>query len=278
MKLFRSSTMILALGVILVTGTVAQAARTFAQNTQDGTTLKYHWSEPTNWSDDTLPVAGEEAIIPEDTVATVDTSDDTAIAGYLTIQQDTGTGGIVEIAAGKKLTLDGDDTARTSTIAAGAFLYLRGNDSFLEIKDDNHTFSGSGRIVGQHNNAEVNRASTETLTVDTNMTMSGAMQMKLSVVNNGKIIADDSRTSQDTLELFSGTFTGSGEYRAVQSFGTSDATMKFASGITATGLTGDFTLSVNSVMDVDEDVCTTGDLTFDGGKIEVAPTKTFTAG
>lgn len=188
-------------------------------------------------------------------------------------------GGKINIASGGILILTGN---HGSTSRIDGDIFLQASSAVIEIKDNDHTFSGSGEIIGQANGAEIREkfGQTRQLTLDTDLTVRGALKFKLDLVNNGLVWADDATTagSRDTLELFSGTFTGSGEWRVQRFRGVNTAILKFAAGITATGLTGDFTVRANTVLDIDDSVTTTGDLTFDGGKIEVAPSKAFTAG
>lgn len=287
MKLLKT-TLILAIGATLVAATAAQAKTTTFQQVDDtGHTGVYYWSNASNWNNG-LPAAGDQAVVPKGAVATVDTSDATCITGYLTLQAKdmSNDGGRVNIATGKKLTLDGNGSAQTSTFADGSRVRLMGASSAIEIKDDNHTFdaaSGAEGVIGESNSAEIREASGQTrqLTLnDSDTIMKGAMRIKLNLVNNGMVVADDgtSSGSRDTLEFYSGTFTGSGQFVAHRATGGSPAILKVGAGVTATAPTGPVKVFANSVIDVDEDFSTSGDLDFQGGSIDVAPSKSFTAG
>ncbi len=273
MKLFKL-TLAVAMAAFFIAGTTAQATdRTFdANGAASGS-----WNVAANWTDDVVPVAGDKAIILTGKTADVDTAND--ICGQLDIQ---GTGRVV-IKISSKLTIDGNGTALTSMIAVSAKLILETSTSVLEIKDDNHTMSGSGKIIGQDNEAVITDAASEKLTIDTDLTVQGALKITLDMENNGTVRANDgSSGSRDTLELGGGeTFTGDGDWQAYRD-GTAgtrvDAILKFASGVTATGLTGAFRVSAYSILDVDANVCTTGNLLFDGGTIDVAVGKSFKAG
>ena len=281
MKLFKL-TLAIAMGAIFMAGATAQAA-TFSQSTQDMATGKYLWSEQDNWTGGSgaggMPAAGDTAVIPETLVATV--NDTSAVAGKLDIQNVSNSGAKVEIIAGGKLTLNNNGNAElTSTIADDTSLVLTSSTSVVELDNDDHIFSGSGKIIGEHNDAEIREISGETrqLTL-TSFTMSGAMKVDLDLVNNGKVIADDgtTATSRDTLELFRGIFTGSGEWHAIRAFGANTAILQVRSGVTASAPTGAFKVSADSKAVFNESFTTTGNLTFDGGKIVVAAGKTFTA-
>ena len=145
----------------------------------------------------------------------------------------------------------------------------------LKITQNNHTLSGQGQIEGQANSARIQV--TDNLTLTSSITVRGALEIRAgsgTFQNDGVVKADDATTtgSRDQLTLFTGTFNGCGEYKV----DTSGATLQFRSGITATGLAADFTVS-NGALDVDENVTTTGDLSFTGGAISVASGKTFQA-
>ncbi len=188
--------------------------------------------------------------------------------------------GTLRIAAGATLTLDGDPCS-ASTVDGTVF--LEGSGSVLAIKDDDHAIGGSGKIIGEHNSAAIceQPGQSRTLTIDTNLTVQGCLKVKMnSFVNNGTVLANDSTTNatRDTFELYSGTPSGSGAWQAVRVYGSNDACLKFSE--SATGLTGAFTVSGSSMLfvEVEVDVCTTGDLTFTGGKILVAAGGSFKAG
>ena len=188
-------------------------------------------------------------------------------------------GGKINIASGGTLVLTGN---RGSTSRIDGDIFLQASSAVIEIKDNDHTFSGSGEIIGQANGAEIREKSGQTrqLTIGTNLTVRGALRFKLDLVNNGLVWADDATTvvSRDTLEIFSGTCGGSGEWRAQRCRGTNTAILQFRSGVTASAPTGAFTIRADSKAVINASFTTTGNLTFDGGKIVVAAGKTFTAG
>ncbi len=180
--------------------------------------------------------------------------------------------GVLNIAAGVTLTLDGDPCAESKV---DGFINLLGSGSVLAFSSNNHTVSGSGLIDGRHNSARIDIMSAITVTIGADLTVHGAMQIRAvsgTFDNDGLVEADNAATNDDTLECYSGTFAGSGEYKVA----TSGATLKFDSGISDTGLAADFTVG-GGTLDIDEEVVTTGNLTFTGGTISVAANKTFQA-
>lgn len=187
--------------------------------------------------------------------------------------------GRIYIGSGATLVLTGR-AGCTSTIDGKVILQTA--SSALEIKTCDHLFTGSGEIVGRSNSATIRQAAGQTrqLTIDRKLTVRGALKFKIDLVNNGLVWADDgiAAGSRDTIELYSGTFTGSGEWRVRRYNGTHIATLKIASGAVATALAGPIAVGGSALLDIDEDLTTSGDLDFTGGTIEVAPGKAFTAG
>lgn len=144
----------------------------------------------------------------------------------------------------------------------------------LAFTTNDHVLKGDGAIVGQDNVTRIQVSGGLTLTSD--ITIAGALQIHAGAgtfKNTGLVQADDGTANSDTLVLASGTYTGSGEWKAASA----DAFLRFGFAVTATKLTGDFTVS-RGTLDIDADVCTTGNLTFTGGKIDVAAGKSFKAG
>ena len=192
----------------------------------------------------------------------------------------------VEIARGCFLDLDrytltlGGNAATTSTI--DGTLVLSQPESKLRIKSNDHTVTGNGNIIGEHNSATIDDHPVfpGDLIIASGFTVRGALKVELDVVNNGTILADDATTqgSRDTLTLNSGAYTGSGVFEVNRWLGTNTAYLEFdATGVTATGMAADFSVS-NGTLDIGVNVCTTGDLSFTGGTINVAAGKTFKAG
>jgi hypothetical protein len=269
MKLFKL-TLAIAMAALLLNGVTARAnTTTFSQTVQeDGV---YKWSNSSNW-DNGVPTADKRAVVPSNCWCTVYASDANAAADTISVR------GILDVQAGRKLTLDNSEATPDNSFVSGT-VYLRGfqdSGAALEFKDNNHEISGGGKIIGQHNNAEIKEYSgqSRTLTIASGLTVQGALKVKVySFVNNGTVMADDgtATTTRDTLELNSGIPSGSGAWKAVRSTGSNDAVLKFR--VSATGLTGGFTISADSILDVDADVTSDGTYahsTFNGGAIDVA--------
>lgn len=176
--------------------------------------------------------------------------------------------------AGAKLTLTGRGNHTTSIV--DGCVVLAGSNSVLQIKKRDHTLSGTGFLIGQHNSALINDHPSNPggLTIASGFTIEGALKTRLNLVNNGKVLANDPTAGADRLTIDTGTITGSGTFEV----NTAGAFLQFSSGITANGLSGPFTVS-NGTLDIrDDDVKTTGDLTQTSGKIDVDDGAMFTAG
>ncbi len=276
MRLFRIA-LTIALAIFIIDGTAS--ATTFQEVTMDATSTYYPWNESDNWTAG-IPAAGIQAVIPTGLTATVDTASD--IAGYLDIQ---GTGAVV-IQAGAKLTLDGDGTARTSSIAASARIYLEGSGAELAVIDDDHTLLGYGKVVGQHDDARITVTAGETLTnylaavdpstagITGHLEMSGAG----SFTNQGIVNAD---TSGTLLVNVSGTLddSSSGQWRA----SAASSLLEFGNALddpnAALALVGDFFIThASAEIQIDEMTgytgaapffLTTGHLEMSGGTLDI---------
>ena len=175
-----------------------------------------------------------------------------------------------------KLLLDGAGTALltgggTSTI--DGLLKLKVSGATLEIASNDHALTGDGKIIGQDNAAQIEIDSGLTLTSE--LSIEGALEIHASsgtFINEGLVNADGT-FSDKIVTLFSGMFSGDGQWKASGS----GATLHFRAFITVNPLAGDFAVSAGT-LDIDESVCTTGNLTFTGGTIAVNAGKSFTAG
>lgn len=181
-------------------------------------------------------------------------------------------GGYLYIASAT-LTLTGQGNHTTSIV--DGCVVLTGSNSVLRIKKRDHTISGTGFLIGQHNSAliEGHPSNPGGLTVAAGFTIEGALKIALDLINNGKVRANDPTAGSDTLTIDSGTITGTGTFEV----NTAGASLEFdATGVTATGLAADFSVSAGA-LDIDTNVTTTGDLAFTGGKIDVQSGATFSA-
>ncbi len=278
MKCFKL-TLAIALGLCFLAGATAEAQTAWTLTTGSGVTERYisgNWNTGGNWSGG-VPGDSDVVTLPDqlnsypDYVVTMDAQPGRARS--LTISADA----TLLIATAKTLEI-GDGTDQDSTVNGTVILAVSG--SVLKMTESRN-IDGSGEIIGQHNLAEITDAASEVLTIGTNLTVRGALKVTMDMVNNGLVWANDGTTigTRDTLELFSGTPSGSGEWKAVRSMGGNDAFLLFS--VSATGLTGDFTVGhANSMLHIEDDVdvCTTGDLTFDGGAIKADPGGSFKAG
>ena len=184
--------------------------------------------------------------------------------------------GTLNIDPGVTLTLDGNGGA-TSTI--NGTVNLKADDgppdfATLALVDNDHTLTGSGSIVGANSGCEIGLGSNN-LDLDSQITISGALRItdaggatSTSFSNNGKVHAN---VASQTIEL------------AVDSLGApigdwevsaANAVLKFSVG--SVWMFGNFTVSAGT-LDVDATVDTWANLTFTGGKIDVAANRMFRA-
>ncbi len=192
----------------------------------------------------------------------------------------TGPGGLIVLGDGRLFVPDGGSLLLTGggTSLVDGLVVLEGLGARVTIRANGHTLAGTGSIIGEHNLATIDDDPVDSaeLTVAPGFTIEGALRICLDLVNNGTVRANDATMagSRDRLTLDSGRFTGSGVFDV----NTAGASLKFdATGVTATGLGADFTVS-SGTLDIDENVCTAGDLTFTSGTIDVAAGKSFKAG
>ncbi len=189
----------------------------------------------------------------------------------------TGPDGLLIFANSRLVVQDGGTLLLTGggTSLVDGLVVLEGLGSRARVRANGHTLAGTGSIIGEHNLATIDDDPVDSaeLTVAPGFTIEGALRICLDLVNNGTVRANDATTpgSRDRLTLDSGRFTGSGVFEV----NTAGAFLKFdATGVTATGLGTGFTLSAGT-LDCDANVTTTGNLSFTGGKIDVAGGVTF---
>ena len=169
------------------------------------------------------------------------------------------------IHGGGRLTLDGDDV---TTHSINGTIDLIGAGSKLRFITNSQTLSGSGLIKGQDHGAHISLSNSVTLT--SGITIEGALQIRAccgTFINGATGLVHANRSSGDkVLMLYDGTFDDAdgAEWKVSNH---ADAILRFS--VAATGLEGDFTVH-DGTLDIDASVCTTGDLSFTGGKIDVA--------
>jgi hypothetical protein len=186
---------------------------------------------------------------------------------------DVDSGVAITFNSGGVLRMDGS-SASTSTFGSNARFDLPASGAaYLRLEDNDHTFSGGLSINGVSNGSvfDTDPSGSATLTIESGVLIEGSMQLKSNLVNNGVVRASrNTGASDSTLELYSGTYTGSGTWEAKTTPG---AILRFESGVTATGLTGPFDIQDGAFLEIGADVYTTGTMTFQdtGTKIFVDP-------
>lgn len=181
--------------------------------------------------------------------------------------------GCLKIAANVTLTISGNTPHDRSTV--DGTIILDGAAATLKIIQADHTLSGQGELIGKSNTARIQV--TGNLTLTSSITIDGSLEIRAGsgeFVNNGLVLANHATANDDHLVVYSGTFKGSGAYQV----DTSGATLRFDTGITVdTGFACDFNV-VGGTLDIEQDVQTSGDLSFSGGTIRVAAGKSFISG
>lgn len=291
MKVHVLLTIVALTGLYILDGPIAQAATRTSLQTGN-------WNDTDNWSDNTVPVAGDTAIIARDHTITVD---DASRAAASVIVQD---GGTLDFNTGAAATLTIDDTTTagfglkiephgevTLTEGSNGSTLILGNDgvrhviegvlrlpddgSVLQISTDTATstvIAGSGAIVGEDDAAAI-RIKTA-LTVKMETTIEGQLRIEdISgadgvFVNNGLVDANVSGTiTLDDLKI-----RGSGLFRISHASGE----IEFEPDVAATQLGADFHI-YNGTLDVQESVITGGHLHWVDGSIVPASGKVFEA-
>lgn len=181
--------------------------------------------------------------------------------------------GCLKIAANVTLTISGNTPHDTSTV--DGTIVLAGDEATLKIIQSDHTLSGQGRLIGKSNSALIQV--TGNLALTSSITIKGALEIRAGsgeFVNDGLVMSRHAAPDDDTLTVYSGTLKGGGTYQANRP----GSTLRFRANITVdTGFACDFSVLAGE-LDIDEDVQTSGDLSFSAGTISVAAGKTFSAG
>ncbi|MFH1747858.1 MAG: hypothetical protein ABIG44_12555 [Planctomycetota bacterium] len=229
------------------------------------------WHNEDNWKDactsggdGQVPTSTDNAVICEGKLCTISTADAECLG--LTVQADAdltvGTSKTLQIGANSTITGDLSFASDGELHIAGS-LTLSGGDSI--------PFAAGGEIEfqGDYN-----------LVLANGTTLSGGFLMNRSsgsytFVNNGKVEA----TEGLDVTFRNGTIQsgGQGAYPTVFKVSHADSTMEFDSTCTVSNMGGDFEVTAGTLR-IETDTCTTGDLTFSGGKIQVTANKVFQAG
>jgi hypothetical protein len=232
-----------------------------------------NWSADANWWSDrnhttstTKPLNGDTAIILTGETCNVDITNGRA-DGF----QVEGTG-LLNIQAGKLLEIDSN-----STIVPSSGVILEGAASELKISAT-LTISGDGSLEGKSNTALITIADGLTFTSET--TIKGQLQIvqvagggttRFINATNGLVHANVAGTIDLNVDaLDDGTNRSPGNWQVSNA----SAFLKFSTA--GTLLSGNFTVSAG-ILDINENVTTTGDLDFTGGKIDVESGDTFQA-
>lgn len=181
------------------------------------------------------------------------------------------TGGTIEIEASSTLTLTGPGPS-----SVDGDLVLRGSDSKLKFTGLDHTVTGSGKIKGRDDEAQIEIAPGVTFTGDVKIVGHLQITGAGSFVNDGCVTADAPAGALDL--AVTGTIDDAAG--ACWQVVGQDATLRFLT--KPARLDGDFTVGEGTLRagrdaPVDDiDVVTTGDLTHTGGKIVAGVDDSFT--
>jgi len=238
-----------------------------------------------NWNDDSLttgiwfdaavggnrvsrPAEDDRAVILTNKTCSVNVN---AVADTIDVQS----GAVLDISSAVTLSLDNDNGPSSNSVVDGDVL-LSNASAILEFKDASHSINNGGagnrRIYGTSNTAQILVSSAITITLASGGNVAGSLEFRAgsgTLTNNGFVNANRANASDDTLSLYSGTFNGSGTYEVTLA----SATLHFLSGVTATSMSAAFVLNAAGTLDIDDSVCTTGNLTFSAGTIDVAAGK-----
>lgn len=238
------------LGLILM-GSAAQA-QPCNFNVSSG-----NWTDGGNWSCGHEPTFADQAVILSGNTCTMD--DAAGEADSLTVES-TAT---LNIATGNTLSLNSSTTNSTIT----GTVNLQGSGAELAFIDNSQTIDGAGKIVGQHNLAEISITAGEELTSDT------TIEGKLTIVGDGKFVnfgtvhANVSGILRIACDDFDDDSGGVWKISTTPS-----AVLEIE--IIDTGiplLEGDWTIENNGTLDVDSfGFQTSGSLSWKGGTIDVA--------
>jgi hypothetical protein len=202
-------------------------------------------------------------------------------ANTLTVNDSSGftisSGGLLNVDDAGLVDLAGGGTHTINGTAANNGLRLSIANSRLRISSS-ATLSGTGYIEGQHDSALIELAAdvafTSAITIEGNLQIVPVQYATgTRFINNGFVDANNAGTLELNVHyLDTATPTGpSGSWRVGDS---GSAFLKFSVGSTL--MSGTFTVS-NGMLDIDQNITTSGNLTFTGGTISVAPGVTFQA-
>ena len=284
MKALLTTAAVFAAMMILVPAAFATSETLYFDNNGGN----HEWSNVANWStspsthvapsDNSYPLEDDRAVILSSSEYCTISSQDAA-ADTLVVQS----GAELNIEAQRQLTLDHDNGPAGDTEIAGTvnLNYDSENEYFstLEFRDSNQAVSGSGSIKGWGNTCRLSISTSNTLTNET--TIEGSMQIRAgsgTFQNNGTVEANHYDDDDDTLTLYSGTFSGGTStcnegYKVTESL----ATLLIGVGSpTITSLSADFFIE-DGTLDIQASVATTGGMRFTGGTISVNAGCSFTA-
>ena len=257
---------------VLISSAVVQAQLYFCATSGDwDDTTKWFTAAGCNTGDEAnaFPTADDDVIIESGAQVNVNISNPDAFCRTLTVEN-TGDDGVVNIQEGRELEIRPDDTDLVSTI--DGTIYLADVNAELRFGIGSgaplnplHTVTGSGEIVGQHDNSRLGfaRGAKFDLEVDVRghleINDTGQPGQPFTFTNKAAIHADTTGTLKIRLAMGD---TTAGLYKVSHS----GATLEFTSG--QTDLKGDFEVSAGR-LDFYGDVNTTGTLTQTGGTIFV---------
>jgi hypothetical protein len=222
------------------------------------------WNDAGNW-DNGIPTEADRAVIPDTKTCNVDTSP--AYADTIEVEE----GGTLNIPTSTILVLDNDNGPTANSVVNGT-VNLQSSGAILRLIEEDHAISGAGTIVGADPAAKIEigtGGSSPRLTSTT--TIEGTLQIVNGTFFNNGTVEANATTQNYVLEIYPDVLGGSGYWNVTTN---AYAELWFRTG--STSLTGQFMVS-NGTLDVDDHVETTNNLTFSGGKIEVAANKRFVA-
>lgn len=231
-------------------------------------TADHKWSTANNWNPSGVPTDGDHAVIDSNKLCNVD---------ILNARADS-----FEVVTTARLVILGSGAlemdSNSSIADAGGVQLNQGAELLIS---GSLTLSGNGSLRGLRTTATIkftgNYDLANTSTIEGAMIIQHQSTGRFRLINDGLVHAnaDEGQSQSDrTLLLTEGTFRGSGEYKVSHD---SRCKLEFAGGVIDTGLAADFTVEAGTLA-INEDITTTGHLTFTGGTIVVDDNDAFTAG
>lgn len=242
------------------------------------------WDNDAAWDPTGRPGSTQAACIPAGKEAWLYYAGTHEVGRVIVSSDATNGNGEIYIANGSTLKINGTGSSSTSTIDGEIEMLAPGTRLIFSA---DHTFSGTGEIVGNTHYVVIDNSSAtvRTLTIGSGVTFGGALEAKVAIANNGTVLAEngtvkltgggsgsgvwEAKGATGQLQVL-GAVTGSGTWKLIDNAGA-----KIVIDALCNCLTGNVEMSTGT-LDVNQSFETEGQLSL-GGKdslIDVASGKT----